>query len=203
MVESNVASYCRFYIVRHGESELNLAGLIAGQLDSPLTESGREQAKKTGQLLQAVDFKAAFSSDLKRARETAEIILEGQSDVLPLTLTPLLRERHFGRFQGTDKLSFYDFFNQLPPKEQFKFKEESGEMESEEDSLNRLLEFINQTAPLYLNQDILVSCHGGLMYNLLYHLGKLDYGSKREGGKIANASYLRLLANGKQILLLE
>lgn len=61
-----------FYIVRHGESEANKLGVIAGHKDFPLTELGEKQAEETAAHLAAVPFDAIYASDLARAMQTAE-----------------------------------------------------------------------------------------------------------------------------------
>ncbi len=66
----------RFYFVRHGESEGNTQGKMQGRNDSPLTETGRQQAAQTGRWLQrsGIAVHRLFASPLKRATETASII---------------------------------------------------------------------------------------------------------------------------------
>lgn len=60
------------YFVRHGQSEANLAGLVAGsELESPLTPKGIEQAKATGQQLKSKSIDAIISSPMQRALQTA------------------------------------------------------------------------------------------------------------------------------------
>lgn len=60
-------NFCTFYVVRHGETEWNVARKIQGHLDSSLTENGLSQAKELGKQLQTTHFDAVFSSDLLRA----------------------------------------------------------------------------------------------------------------------------------------
>ena len=63
------------YIIRHGETALNVRRVKQGWLDEPLNESGRHLAVLTGQALKGVRFDECVSSPLVRARETAEILL--------------------------------------------------------------------------------------------------------------------------------
>src|SRR5665213_1161889 len=86
---------CRIILVRHGESVFNKAGIIAG--DSPLTDKGREQARQTKEILARFKFDAVYSSDLKRAIETAEIIAGKQ--VPASNRLSSLRERDFGSLE--------------------------------------------------------------------------------------------------------
>ncbi|MGE5819264.1 MAG: histidine phosphatase family protein, partial [Deltaproteobacteria bacterium] len=63
-------------IVRHGETEWNIANIRQGHLDSPLTEDGLAQAKALARRLMRERFSALYSSDLGRAMQTARIIAE-------------------------------------------------------------------------------------------------------------------------------
>jgi broad specificity phosphatase PhoE len=86
-------------LVRHGESTWNELGLIQGQNDlSQLSDVGREQARAVARTLESLGCDRLISSDLARARETAEII--GSQLDLSLTTDPLLRERCFGVLEG-------------------------------------------------------------------------------------------------------
>jgi broad specificity phosphatase PhoE len=90
---------CRLRLVRHGESEWNVRSLIQGHNDTPrLTALGRQQAADCCETLRDTGIDLIISSDLQRARETAEII-NGVLDV-ELISTPLLRERSFGELEG-------------------------------------------------------------------------------------------------------
>jgi broad specificity phosphatase PhoE len=62
------------YVVRHGQTDWNLEGRFQGRIDIPLNEKGKNQAKKTKEKLEGIEFDKVFSSPLKRALETAQII---------------------------------------------------------------------------------------------------------------------------------
>ncbi|KAI0780579.1 phosphoglycerate mutase-like protein [Trametes elegans] len=92
----------RVYIVRHGETDHNRQGIIQGQLDTPLNAAGVRQAAQAADALEDVPFAprgGAYSSDLLRAKKTAEIILEKHPGV-ELQTTEALRERYMGDWQG-------------------------------------------------------------------------------------------------------
>ena len=88
------------YIIRHGETEENAAGILQGHMPGRLTEKGRGQAVALRRQLVAAGAKpdALVCSDLARAVETARIVNEAYA--LPLTPTPLLRERDWGELTG-------------------------------------------------------------------------------------------------------
>jgi broad specificity phosphatase PhoE len=85
-------------LVRHGETQWNLDGRIQGQLDVPLTERGRTQARRVAARLVPEVPAAVIASDLARASETASPLASALG--APLVLEPRLREAHFGAFQG-------------------------------------------------------------------------------------------------------
>ncbi|GAA6054559.1 hypothetical protein JCM3770_006031 [Rhodotorula araucariae] len=89
-------------IVRHGETDYNKAGIVQGHLDVPLNAQGVAQAQVTGRWFatQGVRFDEAWSSDLGRARKTAETIMEHQRDPVVLQFDERIRERHLGTMQG-------------------------------------------------------------------------------------------------------
>lgn len=88
----------RLCFVRHGETDWNAGKRIQGQIDIPLSAQGHAQARATANALVDEGFAAIYSSDLQRARQTAEATAHLAH--LPLQLLPGLRERHYGIFQG-------------------------------------------------------------------------------------------------------
>ena len=84
------------YFVRHGESECNRQGHAAGWYPTPLSELGREQARKTGELLAELKFDKVYSSDLVRAVETCNLALPGAEP----QLSELLREIDVGSLRN-------------------------------------------------------------------------------------------------------
>lgn len=92
-----------FYITRHGKTILNTMDRVQGWADTPLTPAGIEVAEYLAKGLQqeGIEFKAAYSSDLGRARQTARIVLDGKGQKdLPLIEVPQVRETNFGSYEG-------------------------------------------------------------------------------------------------------
>jgi broad specificity phosphatase PhoE len=85
-------------LIRHGQTNWNLEGRYHGQRDVPLNETGRAQARALALQLQDQPFSSIYSSDLQRARETAEIIAEAIH--VPIMLEPRLREINQGDWEG-------------------------------------------------------------------------------------------------------
>jgi 2,3-bisphosphoglycerate-dependent phosphoglycerate mutase len=98
-VRDTIAVFSRpFYYLRHGETESNAAGLIAGSFDTDLTPLGREQAARAAEALFDEPITAIYSSPLKRARETAEPIAAKLQ--LPINFIPEIAERNWGVLEG-------------------------------------------------------------------------------------------------------
>ncbi|MBC7474594.1 MAG: 2,3-diphosphoglycerate-dependent phosphoglycerate mutase [Candidatus Sericytochromatia bacterium] len=96
----------KLVLIRHGESTWNKENKFTGWTDVDLSEKGREEAKKGGQILksQGYTFDIAFTSVLKRAIRTLWII-QDEMDLLwiPVVKTWKLNERHYGDLQGLNK----------------------------------------------------------------------------------------------------
>jgi broad specificity phosphatase PhoE len=85
-------------LVRHAETDWNADGRLQGQTDRPLSDFGRRQAQRLAGELEREEIEAIYSSDLSRARETAEIL--GERLGLPVALDPELREKDWGTWEG-------------------------------------------------------------------------------------------------------
>ncbi|WP_054671300.1 histidine phosphatase family protein [Lentilactobacillus senioris] len=99
------------YLVRHGQTYLNLYNKVQGWIDSPLTDKGQQDAKNAGQRLAQINFNAAFSSDSGRAIDTARLILKANphNNDLVRYQYPELREQFHGYFEGSDLSQMWQF----------------------------------------------------------------------------------------------
>ena len=103
-------------IVRHGQSQANLNNVFAGWVNTPLTDTGRQQAKSAGLLLKKSGFTpdTVYASTLKRAIDTAKEML----DVMgignhPIIQNEALLERHYGKLTGMDKTKAKETFGDV------------------------------------------------------------------------------------------
>ena len=85
-------------LVRHGETDWNAEGRLQGHTDRPLNERGRRQARSLAEQLAEQGIAALYSSDLARARQTAEIVAARLG--LPVVLQADLREKNWGTWEG-------------------------------------------------------------------------------------------------------
>lgn len=194
------------YIARHGETEWNAKGLVQGHGDSPLTEAGIKQAKDLAKKLQSINFDAVFSSDLLRAKRTAQII--AQEKKIAVKTAQALRERSFGRFEGKHIDEFrkelqkdLEEYEKLADDQKFKYKfPTEPKIHSDEELMRRFIPFLREVSVAYAGKIILIVTHGGVMRSFLVHLG---YGTPAQltWGTVENSAYLKLLSDGVDFFL--
>ena len=132
-------------LVRHGETDWNADGRLQGQTDRPLSEVGRRQARRLADELAEEKLEAIYSSDLSRARETAEIV--GARLGLPVLLDPDLREKDWGSWEGLTSVE----------RDRVEFVGESTEAHQE-----RMLRSLRQISERHPGDAcVLVVTHGG------------------------------------------
>lgn len=85
-------------VIRHGQTTWNVEGRMQGQLDSPLTDMGREQAAALSNYLNLDDYDAILTSPIGRAYETARILKGDHS--IPIIKENALAEMNIGKWQG-------------------------------------------------------------------------------------------------------
>lgn len=91
----------KLYLIRHGETALNAGGYLQGWGDEPLNDAGRDLAVLTGRGMRGIRFDGGWSSPLKRARETADIVLrECGCEGVPVREDPRLKEIFLGEDEG-------------------------------------------------------------------------------------------------------
>ena len=155
-------------LVRHGQTEWNIAGIRQGHLDSRLTERGVAQAKALAQRLARERFTALYSSDLGRAVQTAMAIadLTGHEIVTDARL----RERHLGIFQG---LNGNEILEQYP--EERRMLRTMGPDyiipggESMRQQVERNVSYLNDLAHKHVGETIVVVTHGGVVSGFFRH----------------------------------
>lgn len=188
---------CTFYIVRHGETDWNAQHLIQGHSDISLNANGELQAKELAEELKDVEFDMIFSSDLMRAKKTAEIIaLEKR---LAVVTTEILRERRFGRFEGVHVLELKEvdeILKSLDKEARFKFRSDK-DAESDKDLINKLIPFIREVAIGNPKGKILIVSHGGVLSALIRHIE----GVNPFRVKINNLGYIVIESDGVEMVI--
>ena len=150
-------------LVRHGETDWNAERRWQGHADVPLNDRGREQARVLAEQLAGESIDAIYSSDLSRARDTAEIV--GVRLSVPVVVDAALREIDVGPIEGMTA-------------------EETGTLdgwhsEPKEAHAERILRAVQRIAERHPDDRVLVVTHGGSMRRVHEHLGL-------EGGPFEN-----------------
>jgi 2,3-bisphosphoglycerate-dependent phosphoglycerate mutase len=166
-------------LVRHGQSEWNLKNLFTGWKDVDLTEAGVAEARAAGRKLKAqgLSFDVAYTSALKRAQRTLDLILEemGQTGI-PIVRDQALNERDYGDLVGLNK----DDARKKWGEEQVLIWRRSYDVpppggESLKDTVARALPyFVQEILPRVLRGDrVLISAHGNSLRALIMVLERL------------------------------
>ena len=160
------------YVIRHGLTDWNKEYKLQGQTDIPLNEEGRKMAEEASKEFKGLNFDVVFSSPLKRARETAQILV-GDLDI-PIIYDDRLKEMNFGIYEGTQEC--FKIPN-CPITVFFKNPEkyegvEGGE--SMDDLLNRTEDFLeDKVYPLLkAGKNVLIVGHGAMNSSIVtnfYH----------------------------------
>lgn len=158
-------------LVRHGETDWNRDGRWQGHSDTLLNEVGREQAARLAAELDGVDI--VYSSDLARARETAEILAARLE--LPVHVDTRLRERSFGTWEGKTLPEIETEF--AAEHARWLAGEGPGAADAEpfEDFAARVQAFLAEVVERHPDETVLVVAHGGSI-RVIHALAQgLDY----------------------------
>ena len=166
-------------IVRHGQSEYNLENRFTGSTDIELTPEGELEAKKAGALIKNYPLDEAFTSFLKRAIHTLNIILKEIDKMsLPVTKTPALNERSYGDLQGLDKTEMIKKFGEdqvLAWRRSYDIIPPHGE--SLKETYDRVVPYYEKAIIPKLRQDknILIVAHGNSLRALMMFLENIGH----------------------------
>ncbi|MBI3312010.1 MAG: 2,3-bisphosphoglycerate-dependent phosphoglycerate mutase [Candidatus Omnitrophica bacterium] len=169
----------KLVLVRHGQSQWNLENRFTGWVDVGLTDAGREEARKAGERIQALNlrFDLAYTSVLSRANETLQIILRGLGqENVPIAKDQALNERHYGDLQGLNKAETAKKFGD----EQVRIWRRSYDVappggESLKDTAARTIPYFESKilADLKTGKNVLVAAHGNSLRSIVMRLDKL------------------------------
>jgi isoleucyl-tRNA synthetase len=148
-----------YFLVRHGESENNLNGdIISSHVDVyPLTEKGKEESKKTGNVLKNKKVDVIISSPILRTKETAEVIAKEMGFTDEIIFDDRLSEISGGEYEG----KLWDEYLENFPVLGDRFSKRVGTAENWDDVRRRVMEFLYEIDQTYEGKNILIVSHGG------------------------------------------
>jgi broad specificity phosphatase PhoE len=158
-------------LARHGETDWNRDGRWQGHSDTPLNELGREQARELAESLDGID--AVYSSDLARARETAEIVAARLG--LDVRFDARLRERSFGAWEGLTMEEIEGGFAETFRRWQAGEGHGADDAEAFDEFAARVHSFLDDVLSRHPEDTLLVVGHGGSI-RIIHALARgLDY----------------------------
>jgi probable phosphoglycerate mutase len=192
-------SSTRILALRHGETAWNRDTRIQGQLDIGLNDRGRAQAAALAEALRDESITAIYSSDLSRARETAEAVAAVSG--APLTLDNALRERAFGVFEGhtwAEIEANWPEDSQRWRKRDLNFAPGGGE--SLPVLFDRCVAAVERLAAVHPGETIAIVAHGGVM-DCLYRAGTRQALDAPRSWQLGNATINRLLYSSEGLMV--
>lgn len=163
-----------FFFVRHGQTDWNVLGKIQGHTDIPLNAMGKQEAKELAEVLKETQFDICVSSDLARAAETAQILIEGRS--IPHAQDARLREISHGVLEG---MQWQEYRKML-------IEQKLDLVEKRSAVIERVFSLLEEI----VHESVLVVTHGGLIRSVLLTLNP-EFGLEHKV-KVRNAGLLRL-----------
>ena len=191
----------KLVLIRHGESEWNLENKFTGWTDVDLSETGKKEAYNAGKILlkEGYDFDICYTSYLKRAIHTLNIILDTMDRAwLPVNKSYKLNERHYGALQGLNKKETAEKFGEeqvliwrrsydVRPPLLKESDERNPSKQAQYRDINKeelplgesLLDTVNRTVPYFENvikkdmlnnKRVLIVAHGNSLRALVMHL---------------------------------
>lgn len=202
----------KIYLIRHGQTGYNKLKKFQGAINTRLTKEGIDQAKKLSQRLKGEPIETIISSDLSRAKRTAQELAK----VIGKTIqyTPLLREQHLGILEGTP----YDGTDTTYPGvwqgilqswQDIKYQHYRGHQgETVAEMFKRIQTFIDQLESEHEKETVAVVTHGGITTRFLTLLNLNPYGNHIHFGntsltilnRVGDKYELELLADTSHLL---
>lgn len=156
------------YLVRHGETEWNTDGRFQGQRDTPLSETGRDQARRTARALAGRHFDAVYTSDLARAADTAACIA-ALHDLAPIP-DARLREVFFGEWEGLSLAEVTERWPEIVAAWRAdSLRTRPPGAETVQQMLERVSAFMDAVCRRYPDGELCIVGHGGSLRGLLVH----------------------------------
>ncbi len=161
-------------IVRHGQSQWNLENRFTGEMDIDLTELGRQEAVRAGERLKDYSFVKCFTSALKRANETTDLLLKAaREENIPIIKDKALNERNYGDLQGLNKAETAIKYGEHQVevwRRSYAVRPPGGE--SLQDTASRVIPYYKAVIEpcLKAGEDVLIVAHGNSLRALMMYI---------------------------------
>lgn len=173
----------KWFIMRHGQTEMNAARKVHGQIDSPLSPEGVAQVEKAASELAKHHIDLIISSDLGRAKQTAEIVAKATgADVI---YNEALRERNYGSAEGMDLDNLSNHFGGRRS-----YNERYVDEETYQEVEDRVWPVFEEYRKTHRAKNVVVVAHSGVMRTLRRRLYDLDPQDELARDSLRNAEPL-------------
>lgn len=197
----------KVYLIRHGKTQWNLESRYQGANgDSPLLKDSYREIELLASSLQRIPFEHAYTSPLKRARVTAQALLNHLNPEIPLTIDSRLKEFNLGKMEG---MRFEDVATKWPEvlknfrHHPDKYDESLVEGESFLEVIARFRAAIEEYCCQYPNGNILVISHGAALNAAINALIGTPLAHLKDRGGLSNTSTTILTTNDGRHFELE
>ncbi|MCC4325992.1 histidine phosphatase family protein [Limosilactobacillus reuteri] len=197
----------KVYLIRHGKTQWNLESRYQGANgDSPLLKDSYREIELLASSLQRIPFEHAYTSPLKRARITAQALLNHLNPEIPLTIDSRLKEFNLGKMEG---MYFEDVAAKWPEvlknfrHHPDKYDESLVEGESFLEVIARFRAAIEEYCRQYPNGNILVVSHGAALNAAINALIGTPLAHLKDRGGLSNTSTTVLTTNDGRHFELE
>jgi 2,3-bisphosphoglycerate-dependent phosphoglycerate mutase len=174
-------------LLRHGESQWNLENRFTGWVDIPLSSKGEQEAHQAGEKLKGYKFDKGYTSVLRRAIDTMDIVLKIIDQTkLPVERDKALNERHYGALQGLnkddigrqygfDQLKIWRRSYDVPPPKDVTELNPDGISESLKDTAARTLPYFEAKIipDVLAGKNMIVAAHGNSLRSIVMRLDNL------------------------------
>jgi broad specificity phosphatase PhoE len=190
----------RLLLLRHGESEWNAQSRWQGWADAPLSERGRQQALEAGRRLRDQGFTAYASSDLERARHTAELAASTLGLAGDLHVEAGLREFDVGDWSGLTRSQIETGWPEEFADWRAGRRDTAPGGEARAVFVARLVEAVERVGAIFDGQTVLVISHGGAIGSLERYLGMKPDRPSHLGGRWIETSAKGLTAGAAHLV---
>ncbi len=173
------------YLVRHGKTEYNVKNLYQGRTDIELNLFGRSESFKLRDELKDVKFDFVYSSPLKRAVESAEII----APYVNVEVDSRIIERNLGDYEGT---SFNDDNGNIDEKfDDLNLNTKEKNVEGISDLFNRVTNFIEEIRQKHKGKNVLIVTHNGAINVINHYINGVPEDGKLKYKKMGNSKFIK------------
>ncbi len=189
------------YLIRHGRTDWNAAGRLQGSIERDLDEVGIQQAEEVAHSLSKETFDAIYSSSMRRAQQTAQIIARPHQ--LDVFVEHALREGSYGTLDGMLREQFHARFSsalalrrKMSFQERFHHRLEEG-IETAAEIIERVVPCLRRLCQVHPGQKLIVVTHGWVIKTLMAYLANCDDSQI----DIPNCSVLPMQGNGQSLFI--